>query len=119
MLIKVKVGVMDDDEMKVIKVCATFVEFVLYMQDNTGEYALEYDLCLLACFLDIYIYVFSPRDDTNDDDLPNNRRSVDYYCKVSPYRRQNTQNYTDKYITVVRSGAHYEPAMSTVAGCAW
>ena len=24
-------GVMDDDEMKVIKVCPTFVEYVLYM----------------------------------------------------------------------------------------
>ena len=117
-LMKVKVGELED-EMKVIKVCPTFVEYVLYVQDNTGEYALEYDLCLLACFLDIDIYVFSPRDDTNDDDLQNNRHSVDYYCKVSPYGRQNTQNYTDKYITVVRNGAHYEPAMSTAGGCVW
>ena len=28
-------GVMDDDEMKVITECPTFVEYVLYMQENT------------------------------------------------------------------------------------
>ena len=89
------------------------------MQKNTGEYALEYDLCLLACFLGIDIYIFTPRDDTNDDHHYNNRNIVDYYCKVSSYERQNTQSYAHKYITVVRNGAHYEPAMSTAAGCVW
>ena len=112
-------GVMENDEMKVIIECPTFVEYVLYMQENTGEYALEYDLCLLACFLGIDIFIFTSRDDTNDDHHYNNRNIVDYYCKVSLYERQNTQSYAHKYIAVVRNGAHYEPAMSTAAGCVW
>jgi len=84
MLMDANAGVMENDEMKVIIECPTFVEYVLYMQENTGEYALEYDLCLLACFLEIDIYVFNPRDDTNDDHYHNNRNTVDYYYKVSP-----------------------------------
>ena len=59
LLMGANVGVMDDDEMKVISECPTFVEYVLYMQDNTEEYALEYDLWLIACFLGIHIYIYS------------------------------------------------------------
>ena len=89
---RVNAGVMDDDEMKVITECPTFVEYVLSIQENTGEYALEYDLWLLAYFLGIDIYVLSPCDDTNDDHYHNNRNTVDYYCTVSPYEGQNTQS---------------------------
>ena len=52
------VGKMDDEKMKVISECPNFVEYVLYMRDNNEEYALEYDLLLLDCFLGIYIYIY-------------------------------------------------------------
>ena len=47
--------VMHVDEIKVIREYPTVVEYVLYMQDNTEEYALEYDLWLLAFFRDRYL----------------------------------------------------------------
>ena len=36
------------------------------MQEDTTEYATEFDLQLLARVLSINIYIFSPKQDTND-----------------------------------------------------
>ena len=50
MLMDANAGVMENDEMKVIIECSTFVEYVLYMQINTEKCALEYDLGSLTYF---------------------------------------------------------------------
>ena len=85
------------------------------MIDNTREYALEYDLKLLAQFLSINIYVFTPNNDTDEFEI-NNTRTVRFLFFIPPYDMQCSKK---PYITVVKNGSHYEPAMTTASGCVW
>ena len=92
-------GVIDDDEKKVISKCDNFLEYVRYMKDNTREYALEYDLKLLARFLSINIYIFAPNNDRDEFEI-NNTRTVKFLSFISPY---NIQYSKKPYITVVKN----------------
>ena len=108
-------NIIDDDEIKVISKCDNFLEYVRYMKDNTREYALEYDLKLLARFLSINIYIFTPNNDTDEFEI-NNTRTVRFLWFIPPYDMECSKK---PYITVVKNGSHYEPAMTTASGCVW
>ena len=60
------------------------------MQKHTQEYALEYDLQLLARFLSIRIYIFTPDEDNNDFEI-NNTKTVSFLTNIFSY---NQENYT-------------------------
>ena len=115
MLMNTEQGVMDDDEMRVIRQNETFTHYVLHMQEDTTDYAMEFDLKLLARFLSINIYIFSPIQDTNDF-IIDNTETIVFKTTISPF---NNEESSLPYITVVRRGSHYEPAMTTASGRAW
>ena len=85
------------------------------MQEDTTDYAMEFDLQLLARFLSINIYIFSPIQDTNDF-IIDNTETIVFKTTISPF---NNEESSLPYITVVRRGSHYEPAMTTDSGRAW
>ena len=85
------------------------------MQENTTDYAIEFYLQLLPRFLLINIYIFSPIQDTNDCVIYDTETVV-FKTTISPFNKENS---SIPYITVVRRGSHYEPAITTSSGRAW
>ena len=81
---------MDEDEIKVIREAHSLLEYIQYMQNHTQEYALEYDLQLLAKFLCIRIHIFTPDEGNNDFEI-NNTKTVSFLTEIFPY---NEENYT-------------------------
>ena len=114
-LINTEQGVMDDDEMRVIRQNETFTHYVLHMQEDTTEYAMEFDLKLLARFLSINIHIFSPIQDTNNF-IIDNSETIIFKTTISPF---NNEDSSLPYIMDVSRGSHYEPAMTTASGRAW
>ena len=57
---------MDDDELRVIWRNETWTHYVLQIQGNNTDYAIEFNLQLLSQFVLINIYIFSAIQDTND-----------------------------------------------------
>ena len=85
------------------------------MQEEINEYEMEFDLQLLARFLSINIYIFSPIQNTNNFEIDNTETIV-FKATIAPF---NNEDSSLPYITVVRRGIHYEPAMATASGCVW
>ena len=108
-------GFFDENEMTVIQGCETLIDYVEHMKTNTGEYAMSFDLRLLAQFLSINIYIFRPRNDANEFTI-DNTKTVAFHAHISPFGREDS---SQPYITVVRNGSHYEPAMTNAAGRVW
>ena len=113
MLLSADQGIIDSDEIAVYEGCRTFIHYVMHMKANVNEYAMEFDLQMLARFLSISIYIFLPTDEQDVFEV-NNTRTVDFYTVIHPF-----DYISQKYITVVRNGNHYEPAMINTAGCVW
>ena len=84
------------------------------MQEDTTDYAMEFDLKLLARFLSINIHIFSPIQDTNDF-IIDNTETIVFKTTISPF---NNEESSLPYITVVRRGSRYEPEMTTTSWCA-
>ena len=69
----------------------------MHMKANVNEYAMEFDLQMLARFLSISIYIFLPTDEQDVFEV-NNTRTVDFYTVIHPF-----DYISQKYITVVRN----------------
>ena len=58
MLLSADQGIIDSDEIAVYEGSRTFIHYVMHMKANVNEYAMEFDLQMLARFLSISIYIF-------------------------------------------------------------
>ena len=72
------------------------------MQEDTTDYAMEFDLKLLARFLSIHIHIFSPIQDTNNV-IIDNTETIVFKMTILPF---NNAESSLKYITVIRRGSH-------------
>ena len=61
------------------------------------------------------IYIFLPTYGANQYEI-NNTKTVRFYTAIAPYGEELSAR---QYITVVRNGNHYEPAMTNAAGRVW
>ena len=98
MLMNTEQGTMDHDEMRVIQRSETFTHYVLHMQINTTEYAIKFDLQLLARFLSININISSSIQDTNYFVI-NDTETIVFKATISSC---NNEDSSLPYIMVVR-----------------
>ena len=108
MMLSADQGIMDSDEIAVYERCRNFIHYVMHMKANVYEYAMEFDLQMLARFLSISIYIF-PTDDKDVFEV-NETRTIDFYIVIHLF-----DYISQKYITVVRNKNYYKNNVRQIA----